>query len=331
MKRAFVGSAVVAFLLLLSAIPVLASPPNKIIVNGYLSKAGIPIDTGKTFSVSIYDDAAGGSRKWGPFSYSIPVIKGNYELIFGDDNLKALDFTSSNYYLDLQVYDSPSWVPLSPRRLLAAHPYAFMAYSLKDGTVAASGYPYAVIGKNISVSSFEGRVGNYDSGVYGKALTNTWGKLGEAVGTSLYGIRGYANNTVTEGMRVYHYGIYASGTNVGVRAYSGSPTYPALYARNTHDASYYRGRSLQIGKKGISIYRGTNQAAGKVTITYPSYYANVTNSLAKSTSIVLVTAQNYTNAPVKVEAITTGTIKIRAQWPSGTTAGSVDVAYLIIN
>lgn len=112
----------------------LASPPY-VNYQGTINDAtGTPVNNqSQSLEFNIYDAATGGTKVWGPFSLTAPVLNGRFNVILGpaDTASRPLDrvFDSgANLYLEVKV----GTATIAPRQQFLANPYAYSASSLAN-------------------------------------------------------------------------------------------------------------------------------------------------------------------------------------------------------
>ena len=122
-----------------------AGIPHLINYQGKLTKTdGTAYAVGEyKISISVYDQATGGSLVWGPQVFNnTPLVYGHFNVVLGPTDTTSRDiadaFANANTYLEVKVNNDP---PITPRQQILSAPYAVNAensVNAQNATTAAN-------------------------------------------------------------------------------------------------------------------------------------------------------------------------------------------------
>ena len=231
--------------------------PQMINYQGKLTKStGAPLDTTIAMVFSIYADSGGTTLNWTETQGAVKVEKGVFNVLLGSVNpISSSVFNGSVRYLGVKVGTDSE---ITPRKPMVSVPYAYRAGSLQTNCHDCDSIFVNVAGPD---------------SVYSSSGTAFLGKASGSSGSSMYGMRGYADNTsagnaygglfeTSSSGTGAHYGVY--GLGYGSSAVFGGVFNVGSGGTGAHYGSY----SVAFGNSSSSTYGvygyGSNSSNGNV-------------------------------------------------------------------
>ena len=324
-----------------------AAVPNVMYVQGRLMRGSLP-------ATGIYEFQAQVKCGIRGLLITIPNVsvneEGIFNLEFGSDDLRNLDFSAGEITLEVYVNRGK----FVPAQAASSVPYAFNSFNLKGGTVQALGDP-AVEGINSNNGS-KGRLGiNNDVAVKGEWGTSTYGLLGSRVvlkdmygriiGFNYYGAYGVADQSDTtnygaSGVSTHGYGVYGTGyTGIYADNTGGGPAVELGRGRLDMDNEeyWYSSRMFLVnihdpfagpGEVEFSTYDRHVGATGSALIEEGQHTRTVKNSLVDTYSLIFLTPKDQ-NAQAYVSDIRDGYFAVNLS--SAAPRWGTRVFFLIVN
>ncbi|MEM6335961.1 MAG: hypothetical protein AAF752_05300, partial [Bacteroidota bacterium] len=201
---------------------------NQTSYQGYLEKAGVPVDGTVNFTFRLFGAASGGTALWSETQNNVGVADGVYQVALGAVSALTASLFEDPVWLEV-VADGQT---LAPRTQMLPSPASYVSKSLELPFIASASVGNPVI----SVSNTQSGTA---SGVFGRHNpTNSYGYLGY----TNYGLFGYTS--ATNGVAAYGYG---TNDAYGGFFYGGGANNPALYVNTPGDeAGEFRNGTVTV-------------------------------------------------------------------------------------
>lgn len=307
--------------------------PEKINFQGYLTDTGgTALNGSYDITLKLYSAATGGTALSTDTHTAVTVTNGVFNVQLGENLTAGWSSNFSNYstiYLGVSVGTDAE---LSPRTLLVAVPYAFMAKNVSGESVVVASTSGTGIVSRANQTNGAGIYGLGQHGVIGSSEgANGTAVSGTAYGTSSIGVYGYS--TTGDGVR----GLtnFAGGSGVFGTADLNS-AYGISAVNTTATTGTHAGAALLISGK-IKANTGTNMPVGTGSIAEGASSAAIANTSVSADSLIFLTINKATTVStggIRVSAITldTGfTVSTMDGNNVGAGAGAITFNYLIIN